>query len=220
MRGVPALPAASSAGDAFSMGVADWSGTVGDASSIHVTDSSPLPSELASLHDKLRELQLVVSRLHRQLHEREEEHNKLSLLLSRRMTILSNILLTLWTFFARAVACFRERARVGGALGLVVPTQVRQSNALGALLLEAALCGVQNSAPFALASWFLSRRQGWKRNWGFGISTVYSMYLAVADNYLPWMNYISIFFNITYLVCRYYFLHGLLSFHDWASFIH
>ena len=33
-------------------------------------------------------------------------------------------------------------------------------------------------------------------------------------------NYISIFFNLCYLICRYYFLHGLLSFPEWACFIH
>jgi hypothetical protein len=172
------------------------------------------------LHEKLRELQLTVSQLHRQLHEREEEHNKLSLLLSRRMTILSNVLLTVWTLFSRATQCFRSRSRVSGLMSLLVPPQLRNSNSLGAYLLESSLCGIQNALPFAFASWFLSRKQGWKRNWGFIISTLYSLHLATIDEFLPWMNFMSVFFNITYLVCRYYFLHGLLSFHEWACFIH
>jgi hypothetical protein len=68
--------------------------------------------ELSSLHEKLRELQLEISQLHREIQGREEEHNKLSLLLSRRMTILSNIVLSVWTLFARTFQSFARRQRV------------------------------------------------------------------------------------------------------------
>ena len=102
------------------------------------------------------------------------------------MTILSNILLSLWTFFSRAAHSFRHRARVPGFVGWLVPSKLRRSTSLGAFLVEAVLCGVQSSFPFFMASWFLSRRQGWKRNWGFCLSSFYSLYLAVIDEFLPW----------------------------------
>jgi hypothetical protein len=41
-------------------------------------------AELALLHARLRDLQLTVSQMHREILHREEEHNKLSLILSRR----------------------------------------------------------------------------------------------------------------------------------------
>ena len=56
-------------------------------------------AELALLHARLRDLQLTVSQMHREILHREEEHNKLSLILSRRYDDL----------FKNAAVCYRTR---------------------------------------------------------------------------------------------------------------
>ena len=57
-------------------------------------------AELALLHARLRDLQLTVSQMHREILHREEEHNKLSLILSRRYDELH----------INAVQCYRTPA--------------------------------------------------------------------------------------------------------------
>ena len=51
----------------------------------HAADSASLVEfEIGLLREKLRELQLEISKLNREIQRKDEEHNKLSLLMTRR----------------------------------------------------------------------------------------------------------------------------------------
>jgi hypothetical protein len=56
----------------------------------------------------------------------------------------------------------------------------------------------------------------WRRNLSFVLSCAYSIWLAVSGPRTNprAANYFNVFFNILYVVARYYYLHGLLVFHS------
>ena len=60
---------------------------------------------------------------------------------------------------------------------------------------------------------------GSNRNIGFIISSLYSLYLAALDKFMPVTNYVSVSANVVFLIARYYLLHGLLSL-GWVAHLH
>jgi uncharacterized protein YggT (Ycf19 family) len=194
---------------------------------------------------KLRDMQLEIGQLQRRLHEAEQERSR-PVAFSRFSALASTLVVASITLVSKSVRAFRARARVTGVTGrLLVPkslssqvshqTPTRSSRArqrisltaraaplqktVFAFLYHATLIGVRSSVPFLLALLFLRSGRGWKRNVGFFLSSLYSLYLIFVERFLPGLNSLSIATNLLFLLARHYYLNGLLSC-GWASHLH
>jgi len=170
------------------------------------------------LSEKIREMQFEVSRLSRKVKEILEESELWSLRYSRRMVVLSNVMLGGWIFLLRFSRCFKEGSEVGNRGGWLVRWLLPSASdkiPLSAVLVSAFLEGFQGATIFLISALLHLRQSSWKRNVAFGLSTSYSIYLAYSSDLNPRAsNYFNVFFNVLFLLCRYYYLHGLLVFNN------
>lgn len=198
--------------------------------------------ELAAIGERLRDMQLEVSRLNQKVREYEEDSSHWMLRYTRRSVILCNWILGIWSFFVRFAQCIRRRARLsdsmlgrlfepGGPSSSGSRLSWRSSASSSAAAAAAAsapqqtvasvflagfLESVQASSPFFMSvALQMGTAQSWRRNTGFLISVGYSIFqLWSRDPPLPLIHYFNVVVNVLYLLARYYFLHGLLSFSD------
>jgi hypothetical protein len=167
----------------------------------------------------LRQLQYEVSQLNRKLHSFEQESKTWSLRYSRRLVILSNLLLAFWLFMAKFLASIRHRERASGLLArILMPRIDRKSNALLMFVASAFIAGLKSCWVFCLSAYLVTSRPNWRRNVGCSLSTLYSIYLAFVPQFMPWSNYVNVFLNVTHLFARYFQLHGLPAF-DHLTFL-
>jgi hypothetical protein len=117
------------------------------------------------------------------------------------------------------VASAAHATGVGLSLGSVgsVSSSSSVSIPLSAVLISGLLSGVSASLPFLVSGGLQTRTSSWKRNAGFLLSTLYSLYLLLMrrrDVRPLAANLLNILANLVYVAARYYFLHGLLVFNS------
>jgi len=118
---------------------------------------------------------------------------------------------------AAAHAAGGAGAMGAGAAAVAAAADASGSTPLSAVLISGLLSGVSASLPFLLSTGLQMRTSSWKRNAGFLLSTLYSLYLLLLrrrDVRPPAANLINIIANLFYVAARYYFLHGLLVFNS------
>jgi len=161
-----------------------------------------------NLDIQLRNLQNEVALLKRKLMQFEEEtnRNRWAIRYSRRMAIMSNLLLGLWIFWSRFLKQIQKqkKSRLLGAIGMVpvvspLGNNSKQQNSLNAILYEGYMKAISKSWVFMFAALLLTRRDAWKRNMGLALSSWYSLYCAIFSHYLPWTNYFNLFANLLYV---------------------
>lgn len=58
---------------------------------------------------------------------------------------------------------------------------------------------------FIFGSLLLTRGATWKRYIGLGMTTLYSLHLAIFTHLLPWTNYFNVFSNLLYITAAWTF---------------
>ena len=213
-------PLPSEAGVTASSGASAAAATTDDPGLIIARSLQQHEALLQALADRIRELELETSRLQRKIKEYEQDNGKWSLRYTRRLVIVSNLMLGGWVFIVAFLRCLKMSVpRDSYLLRLIIPSAFKmegkgQSVPITARLIGATADGVQSSLPFFVAA-TLTIRGGTalRRNVAFLLSTLCSMYQALSSRKNPRAaNYINIFLNLLYVASRYYHLHGLLSF--------
>jgi len=153
-----------------------------------------------------RNLELQIRTLQREIHslnkkvsafEEETNRNRWGIRYSRRMAIMSNLLLGLWIFWSRFLKHVQKQKKTR-LLGVVMIPPLKQ-NSLNKILYEGYMKAISKSWVFFLGSLLLTRTSPWKRYFGLGLTTTYSLYLAIFSNFLPWTNYFNMFSNLLYI---------------------
>jgi len=160
-----------------------------------------------NLEHQIRVLHREIVTLKKKLHIFEEETNRNSwgIRYARRMAIMSNLLLGIWVFWSRLVKHFQKQKKTS-LLGVMVPPfksmnrSISQSTSiLNKLLYEGYMKAISKSWVFFAGALLLTRNVSWKRYAGLGLTTSYSLFLAISSNFLPWTNYFNIFSNLLYI---------------------
>jgi len=124
---------------------------------------------------------------------------------SKRMVILSNLLLGIYSFWSRYLHYVRNRYRLRGLIRqlLFVPKFLQNSdNSKQLIMYEGFVNATFRSVLFFISTYLLTRKVTWLRNLGFVLSTAYSLYLAFFSRFMPWTNYFNIFANVLYITAR------------------
>jgi len=127
--------------------------------------------------------------------EQENNRDRWGIRYSRRMAIMSNIFLGIWVFWSRFLKHV-QRQNKGRLLGILVP---KQNSSLNKILYEASMKAISKSWVFFVGTFLLTRTTSWRRHFGLGLTTCYSLYLAIFSHFLPWTNYFNMFANLLYI---------------------
>jgi len=150
---------------------------------------------------QLRSLQRDVASLKRKVAAFEEEtnRNRWGIRYSRRMAIMSNLLLGLWIFWSRFLKHVQNQKK-SRLLGVIVPPLKQQEqHSLNKLLYEGYMKAISKSWVFFVGALLITRSVSWKRHVGLALTTSYSLYLAIFSHFLPWTNYFNMFSNLLYI---------------------
>jgi len=162
---------------------------------------------------QLRALQVEIANLKRKVYlfEEESNRNRWAIRYSRRMAIMSNLLLGLWIFWSRFLKHVQRQKKtrlLGSIMGpgnfnlksfLNKQPQQNQQHPLNKLLYEGYAKAISKSWVFFFGALMLTRNVSWKRHIGLSLTTSYSLYLAIFSQTLPWTNYFNMFANLLYL---------------------
>lgn len=91
----------------------------------------------------------------------------------------------------------QKKSRLLGVV-LAPPPLKQQQFSLNKILYEAYMKAISKSWIFFIGSYLITRNS-WKRHIGIGLTTVYSLYLAIFSHFLPWTNYFNMFSNLLYI---------------------
>ena len=185
---------------------------------------SPPPETLFSLYRHLhRDIQALEAEL-AVLRRKAIVHNRWDHRYSKRMAVMANLLLGVWTFWYHFIKCARRRK----ASIIQVRTRVRypplpsrsrtHSRSLTRALSQAMMAGkayedrnfhwllrdgyvegIKNGWIFFFFSFLLTRPLAWARWLGIASSISWSLYLAIFGKFLPWTNYFNVLANLLYV---------------------
>jgi len=158
-----------------------------------------------NLEKQIRVLQKELYDLKRKVQELDTESSRWGIRYSKRMVILSNLLLGIYSFWSRYLHYVRNRYRLRGLIRqmLFVPKFLQNSdNSKQLLMYEGFVNAAFRSILFFFSTYLLTRKVTWVRNLGFVTSTAYSLYLAFFSRFMPWTNYFNIFANVLYITAR------------------
>jgi len=156
---------------------------------------------IRNLENQVRSLQSELATLKRKMNVFEDDtnRNRWGIRYSRRMAIMSNLMLGLWIFwskFMKHVQTQKKSRLLGVVMGGKKQTPL---HSLNSILYEAIMKATKKSWIFFFAAFLLTRHVDWKRHFGLTISTSYSLYLAMFSHFLPWTNYFNMFANLLYI---------------------
>jgi len=129
------------------------------------------------------------------LFEEGTHQNRWGIRYSRRMAVMSNMLLGLWIFWSRFLTHIQKK----NILGVIVPPLKQEHHPLNKLLYEGFMKAISKSWVFFAGAMLITRSVSWKRHIGLGLTTSYSLYLAIFSHFLPWTNYFNMFSNLLYI---------------------
>jgi len=75
----------------------------------------------------------------------------------------------------------------------------QSTNSLNKILYDGYMKAITKSWVFFFGALLSTRNVSWKRYAGLGLTTSYSLFLAISSNFLPWTNYFNIFSNLLYI---------------------
>jgi len=169
--------------------------------SFESTNEDNLIAQNRNLEAQMRSLQKEISSIKRKvaLFEEENNRNRWGIRYSRRMAVMSNLLLGLWIFWSRFLKHVQKQKK-SRLLGVIVPPLKQQEqHSLNKLLYEGCMKAISKSWVFLVGALLITRSISWKRHIGLGLTTSYSLYLAIFSHFLPWTNYFNIFSNLLYI---------------------
>lgn len=156
---------------------------------------------IRNLENQVRSLQSELATLKRKMSVFEDDtnRNRWGIRYSRRMAIMSNLMLGLWIFWSKFMKHVQTQKK-SRLLGVVMGTKKQTPlHSLNSILYEAVMKATKKSWIFFFAAFLLTRHVDWKRHFGLTISTSYSLYLAMFSHFLPWTNYFNMFANLLYI---------------------